>query len=933
MFRFRYSLLFWFAFGALAQEQTEYLIAATLDENTDYLTVSQTINWRNPTDEKVNIMYLTDWSNSFKDTETPLSQRLIEEYDRSFYLAPKTNRGYTDIEQVTSKGVDLVWLRDRQTEDQITLYLPQYILPGEAVTLHFKYRIKIPDDRFTGFGKKDATEISLRDWFIAVAPLIKGKWIRQSNLNLDDNSHLPASFTIDFSYPKAFSLYSNLNAKAPEPLENKMMQRFEGKSQTKAQFIFSQKNNFKQYELQDGTLIASNLHSEVLNESTHLERIENIHRFVKENFPPYPHQKVLILKRDYTKNPFYGLNILPSFLHLFPDHFDFEIQFLKVYLWNYLEEQLQLDKREKHWVLGGLQTYLIIKYIEENYADQKFIGSLSTFPFLNRYALADLYFNDSFLFFYEWTQSNNLQQADTVSKEKLLKFNEQKASPYHVGVGFRFLEASSEGKDWLKIVTEYLANHGQTDLKTLYEQQTQQKADWFFDDYLTNRIPLDFQFKELTKTKSQYQIRLSEKSGRSAPLQVGWIKNDSVIKTQWIQLRSKDTLLQWQANEADYIAINPHHNFPETNKRNNWKPLQTPLGLKPLSLRFVKDVEDPKRNQLFFNPVTDFNAYDGITMGLRLFNGRLKKQLLNYEFSPQYTFLEKSWVGHLRVGTYFYNNNSQNYLTSFQLSASSYHYNSSLRYKTFTPHLSFYFRTPDMRSNKAQLLRASWYNVFREKDPNVETAPDYSVLNLRHLYSDKGALNYFTANTSLELSNPFGKLQWSMDYRKLYPSGRQLAIRFFAGKFLWYNLSNTTFFDFNLNRPTDYLFQYNYLGRSETTGIYSQQFVMAEGGFKSKFQQSTSNNFMFSTNLNMGLWKWIEAYVDLGVLKNRKNDFQGYFDSGLRLNLVPDYLEIYLPVASSNGFELTQAQYASQIRFVLTLNPKALSGLYTRKWF
>jgi len=71
MFRFRYSLLFWFAFGALAQEQTEYLIAATLDENTDYLTVSQTINWRNPTDEKVNIMYLTDWSTRLKIQKHP----------------------------------------------------------------------------------------------------------------------------------------------------------------------------------------------------------------------------------------------------------------------------------------------------------------------------------------------------------------------------------------------------------------------------------------------------------------------------------------------------------------------------------------------------------------------------------------------------------------------------------------------------------------------------------------------------------------------------------------------------------------------------------------------------------------------------------------------------------------------------------------------
>jgi len=932
MIRFHLFLFLLYFMGVKAQH-TQYRIDAQLEESASYITVSQTIVWHNPLDEKVNILYLSDWSNSFKDTETPLAQRLVEEYDRSFYLAPKTNRGYTDIEKISVDNIALVWLRDRTTQDQITLYLPTYLLPGKSITLHFKYRIKIPDDRFTGFGSNDNQGISMRDWFIAMAPVINKKWVRHSNLNLDDNSHLQSDFEIQFTYPKQFHLYSNLAAQTPTSKRELLVQKFEGKQQTKAQFIISLEQSFKSYFLKDGTRIETDLYSEVLNEATHLERIENIHQFIKKNLPPYPHKKALILKRDYNKNPYYSLNNLPSFLHLFPDHFDFETQFLKVYLWNYLEEQLQIDKRKEHWILGGLQTYLIIKYIEENYGDEKFLGTLANLPLIKHYAFSDLKFNDSFLFLYEWTRSNNLQQADTVSKDLLLKFNEQKASPYHVAVGLRYLEYKFDETQWKKGLHQYLAFRGQKSLKTILKNYSNESINWFFDDYITNRVPFDWQLKKISKTPNLNKVLLTEKNGRKAPLQIGWIKADSLIKTEWISFTSKDTLLHWKPIDADYIAINPKLNFPESNKRNNWKALKTPFGVRPLSIRFIKDIEDPKRNQLFFNPITDFNAYDGVTLGMRLFNGRLKKQLLNYEFSPQYTFLEKSWVGHFRMGTYFYNDNSLNYLTSFQITSSSYHYNSNLRYTTFTPHLSFYFRTPDMRSNKVKLLRASWYNVFREKEPNVETTPDYSVLNFRHLISNKGALKHFTSNTSVELSNPFGKMQWSMDYRKLFPSGRQLGIRFFLGKFLWYNVENTSYFDFNLNRPTDYLFQYNYLGRSDTSGIYSQQFVVAEGGFKSEFENATSNNFMFSTNLNIGLWKWVEAYADLGIIKNRKQDLKGYFDSGLRLNLVPDYLELYLPFASSNGLEINQTQYLTKIRFVLTLDPKALTGLYTRKWF
>lgn len=46
------------------------------------------------------------------------------------------------------------------------------------------------------------------------------------------------------------------------------------------------------------------------------------------------------------------------------------------------------------------------------------------------------------------------------------------------------------------------------------------------------------------------------------------------------------------------------------------------------------------------------------------------------------------------------------------------------------------------------------------------------------------------------------------------------------------------FFSFALDRPTDYLFDFNYLGRSEDTGLVSQQIIIAEGGFKSQLDFS-----------------------------------------------------------------------------------------------
>ena len=75
-------------------------------------------------------------------------------------------------------------------------------------------------------------------------------------------------------------------------------------------------------------------------------------------------------------------------------------------------------------------------------------------------------------------------------------------------------------------------------------------------------------------------------------------------------------------------------------------------------------------------------------------------------------------------------------------------------------------------------------------------------------------------------------------------------------------------------------------------------------------------------------------YSDFGVIKNSGSVARGYYDSGIRLNLLPDFLEIYLPFYSSeNQIEINDSNYMSNIRFVIELEPKTLLGLFNRKWF
>ena len=122
-------------------------------------------------------------------------------------------------------------------------------------------------------------------------------------------------------------------------------------------------------------------------------------------------------------------------------------------------------------------------------------------------------------------------------------------------------------------------------------------------------------------------------------------------------------------------------------------------------------------------------------------------------------------------------------------------------------------------------------------------------------------------------------------------------------------------------------------GKREDTGLFSQQIIIAEGGFKSQLENPFANDWMVTGNASFNLWRWIEVYGDLGFLRNRGSDARFVYDAGIRLNLVTDYFELYFPFYSNNGWEITAPNYSQRIRFIVTLSPRTLTGLFTRKWF
>ncbi len=108
---------------------------------------------------------------------------------------------------------------------------------------------------------------------------------------------------------------------------------------------------------------------------------------------------------------------------------------------------------------------------------------------------------------------------------------------------------------------------------------------------------------------------------------------------------------------------------------------------------------------------------------------------------------------------------------------------------------------------------------------------------------------------------------------------------------------------------------------------------MAEGGFKSKLSTPYANHWITTLNGSYTIWNWIEAYGDVGLVKNKQQKANIVYDGGIRFNLLADYFELYFPIYSNKGWEIAKPHYGETIRFVVTIDPNKLIPLFTRKWF
>ena len=445
-----------------------------------------------------------------------------------------------------------------------------------------------------------------------------------------------------------------------------------------------------------------------------------------------------------------------------------------------------------------------------------------------------------------------------------------------------------------------------------------------------------YKIKKYRKDDNELLVTIKNKTGFSTPIKLTGIKGDSVIASKWIEGFKGKKNLVFPLHDYDRLAINDDFIAPELQERDNY--LET-KGLfknsKRIQFRLIPDIENPEYNQIFFMPDFEFNNYDKFQIGLAFNNRTIINRPFKFKIKPKFSFGPRKLTG---SGTLNYNFNPTNGIfqkVSLGLRGQRQHHDRDLSFVTLSPWISFNLKKRYPRSDRNDRLRLKYIFVNRELDPEAPPEAEgftrYSVFNAQYIYDNPKLFNDLRFNISFQLAERFGKIITDWRFQKYTDWHRQIGLRFFAG-LQYFNNDETDYFDFGVDRINDYLFNSNLLGRSEDGGIFFQQFILRDGGFKSNFNQR-ANQWLVSTNIDIQLWKIFGLYADAGLYKNRGSREQFIYDSGIKFRLIPDFLELYFPIQSSLGFEPSLNDYQKRIRFVATLNlPKAIRyirrGLY-----
>jgi len=929
MKRFLLCLVLFLPFFWAKSQQDSILLNVKLNDDQKSISVEQTLIYHNPHQKSINQIKLLNWVSAYQNRKTPLLKRKVEDRKKDLYFAKDDKLGKLENLQYSYGNISSEILN--KTQENIFIPLGQPLESGKSIRLNLKYQIQLPDARFTGYGV-DANRTLLKYFFLVPETYENENQSNVSYRDTEETANAGSFWNVNFEIPNSWKIYSNLNQKSDS--------KFEGTSINDPEFQLS-REIYPEFLLDvDGQKINIQLGYQITEYQRQVLSflLPTQLKFIKARVGNLP-DKLFITQKFLNKEEFIGIDDIKFWkfkFQMFTDYEKTDLDYFSAVSKKIMDEYFITNKTEEHWLKNGLKSYLEIQYLKNFYPNHKLLGNLPDnakifgIKPLKLFHASKLKFSERYGLAYHYIYTQNLDQKITTPYYLLSNFNTTAISQFEMGSLLNYISEYQGQNSFDFFLKNYLSSNYKTkttgkDFLNNIEKFTSGKS-VFLSPMMDEKHRINFNLKNIKEQNDHYQVNIKNKNASNIPLKIESENKNDEKTTYWKDgsSKAKDSILIPKENVAK-IVLNDNYIFPESNYRDNYiytKGLFS--NTKKIKFKLIKDIQNPEYNEIFLTPRLTFNAYDKILVGLNFKNQGIFDQKFDYSFTPYYSTGTGKLTGSGALGYSILPPNSFFRSWNFAVSGSYFHYNTDLAYKKFGAATALNFNK-NPRSAIGRSLYFSYNYYERELTPLMienNLYSKYNLWNLGYSYSDNRLIHEKYISGNLQWMEDFQKISAEAFYRWEFAKDKKISFRWFAGYFLRNDTKNALF-NYGISRVSNYSFSYGLLGQSATSGILSQQFILAEGGFKSMFNTSV-NQFITSINVDSHLWKWFNLYADAGIYKNKSRSTEFIWDSGVKVKVVPDFLEIYFPVASSLGFEPSFKDYGYRIRYTLVLNLGAL---------
>lgn len=914
MKKFYIFLFLMVSFCGLAQTDS-IQIQVSYEGNSPIIKVKQAFNLHQKNREET---YLYAWANAYKHKHTTLGETKLNNRKDNFFFTRLEERGWIEeLKFYTNQNQPIAFEYTDEELLKVETHQPFYAT----------YKIHLPSTKITGYGIDKEGNLLLKYFFLHPTIIQNNKVKKQEFKDFESLTSANTHYDLEISVPRDFIIYTDLKSKG-----NSL---YEGNVAGFPQISVQRSNTTRTVETHLGKVIFGYK----IDDTDFIQIYPVIQRellFMQEHLGEIQ-SPLYISHKNYRKNKFSGVQdidipILGKY-KMFNTQDRLNLELISQLSASYTQRKILIDNRKDHWIVNGISAYLQNKYIQKYYSDLLIAGNIpedihifGIHP-LKIFEAAKVKMPERSALFYQLFFLNNLDQPVNTPFDELSNMNQSIVSSYKAALGLEYLSAYLGEEKFDEVLLSFIKKYeGKTITADIFSnyinQHTPENLSWFFNDFLGHDKNIDLAITSVKKQKDSLTLKIKNRTEFTGPIRISGYKDGQKTYDKWYNYQSKKQQINIQNKDYDLIVLNDSIGYPDFNQQNNYyKP--NSLFKRKMKIGFFTDIPSYEYAQIFFRPEIQWNYYDKLLLGMKFSNKTILPKKWIYTIKPQYSIGEGKLVGRFNTKYNLFLRNAWFSKIGFFAGGGYSHYDKELAFRSYGGGVSAAFNTSP-RSLVRRSVTASYSRIDRDM-PLDATLKElelgkYSLYNLGYNYWNSDVIHERKAYVNFQYSDKFTKVFGEVYWRWQFRKDKRLTARLFAGAFLGHKLDESTYFDFGLDRISDYTFQYPLLGRSETTGILSQQYVIAEGGFKSNFF-AKANKYMATLNLEYPfMFDMLDVYADAGIYKNRNEPAQFVYGTGISVRVIPDFLEVFFPIQSTLGFEPTLGAYHERIRFMLNLD-------------